>query len=755
MGIEKFFSSLNQNKIIPPIIFPLTKPLKTRYLFLDFNSIIHVKSKEITTKLNQILLTHILNQQSDELNKFNKEYHSKIIDIYAINDTIFDQLIITGVLNYVKHILTKYINSTDLEYFYIAIDGTPSKAKMIEQRKRRYMNYIIHESHKKIFEQQKSSLDQTRLTYEKQKYQWNTGNITPGTNFMLNLENQLVSNVMQKEINNICPNLKQYIFSGCGVPGEAEKKIVNYIKNLNYVERTVKSDNIVIYSPDSDVIILSMILHCNINNNAVSGLTMLRHNQQKNNYDFINIDLACKYLFNFVVNKCPNLVLLQDSIIMDICFIFTIFGNDFVAKIESYEVNHFFEVIILKYLQVLNTIFDEHGNIQYLITNHHNSKLTINQYCFMLFFKILALQESENLETIYLLNHYINIPKLAKQLNTTKLNFIKITDSCFKKIKLLKNAIINNQNLTSFIDDHEFCELLEKLFIIESTESNIILKFANYYKLHSKFPTLNLKLIKSHKTANSDITKNIIADKLKSMGLRLTKYDIELYKFDNMTDEYQKKLHAYHHDTGHISLDLENHCWIRQQKIVKHESTTLNRDQVINSYLEALMWVFQSYFNSYDDDETKFGDMWYYSLINAPFINEIIEYLNKNSNNPNFINQIYSGLSQYKIERTKYFTPIQQLLYVTPPFENSDLKYIPEPYKHFFRKSIYKNMKKLIDELFANRNTQINCKGALYLTKCHVKNVDFPISDADFIFEVSKIKSNVTPYRNIQIFSNS
>ena len=30
---------------------------------------------------------------------------------------------------YIIHIITNYINQDNLEYFYIAVDGTPSKAK--------------------------------------------------------------------------------------------------------------------------------------------------------------------------------------------------------------------------------------------------------------------------------------------------------------------------------------------------------------------------------------------------------------------------------------------------------------------------------------------------------------------------------------------------------------------------------------------------------------------------------------------------
>ncbi|MBT7630574.1 MAG: hypothetical protein HN597_12860, partial [Desulfobacula sp.] len=77
----------------------------------------------------------------------------------------------------------------------------------------------------------------------------------------------LSSQNFKDNVKNICRNIKGYLLSDTKYQGEGEMKILNCIRNLD------KKNNICVYSPDSDMIILLMLLKQNT--------LLLRYDQQK------------------------------------------------------------------------------------------------------------------------------------------------------------------------------------------------------------------------------------------------------------------------------------------------------------------------------------------------------------------------------------------------------------------------------------------------------------------------------------------
>ena len=140
MGIQKFFSSISKSSFVKN--FDKNKKISTEYFYIDFNSIIHVKSAEVISNLNY-LLWKIIKKKTDDgkLLKFIKLYDIKIGNsledfLKNVNKDKIDKIIINEVIKYVQnHLLQEMIDSEKLKYFYIAIDGVPSKAKMVEQKK--------------------------------------------------------------------------------------------------------------------------------------------------------------------------------------------------------------------------------------------------------------------------------------------------------------------------------------------------------------------------------------------------------------------------------------------------------------------------------------------------------------------------------------------------------------------------------------------------------------------------------------------
>ncbi len=439
MGIEKFFSSWSKSKIIPNVIFPLlpANPLICKYLCIDFNSIVHVKNRQVTSDLNKMLYLVTSGKGGSiktDLDAFNKKYNGNVEDVQNVTAEQLDSLVTTCVLNYVKTICSKYVDSKHVEHIMIAIDGVPSKAKMIQQRKRRYSKYILHYLQRDLLAKHKNKMTPERRVFEEKKYSWNTGNITPATPYITQLENIMMSDDFKKELMTLCPNLKNFIVSGTNVPSEGEKKIVNYLRTIPQADKNNLKNNIVFYSPDSDVIILSMLLETDIMaHKAVNGITMLRHNQQTNSYEHINIGLAAKHLHEYVQQKA-KLVLSKDNAIHDLCFIFTLFGNDFVPKIVSYDVGYFFEFIIDVYIATLKQdANNDNAAMQHLIVecfrdktiaNCKCNKMHINQHKLSTLFDLLAIHEKQNLQVTYLLNNFFNANKYINTFKSSKSSFI-------------------------------------------------------------------------------------------------------------------------------------------------------------------------------------------------------------------------------------------------------------------------------------------------------------------------------------------
>lgn len=119
---------------------------------------------------------------------------------------------------------------------YISFDGVAPRAKLDQQRQRRF---------KSAFQ---STI--TSKLYEKNDTPWSTASITPGTSFMKKLNSEIKAhfhNKFDKKDRNI-------IVSTSDDPGEGEHKLFQYIReNSNHSEETT-----VIYGLDADLIMLSI-----------------------------------------------------------------------------------------------------------------------------------------------------------------------------------------------------------------------------------------------------------------------------------------------------------------------------------------------------------------------------------------------------------------------------------------------------------------------------------------------------------------
>ena len=264
MGIPSYFNFILKNH---PNIIIHKKYISCDYLFIDANSLIYdcINELEFQISSNKIVYEKVYEKIINMMNTLN------------VNEKI-----------------------------YVCFDGVPPLPKMYQQKQRRFKSIMT-----------KTILDKTSM--------WNTNQITPGTNFMKNLDIFLTKKFAP---------IHKIIFNGSENPGEGEHKICHYIRSHgDKLENKTK----IIYGLDADLIMLGLILSCEFKNIFLYKET--RH------FDYIsNINKNELYYFNInklgleIDNIMHNLNISQS--IYDYILICFLCGNDFLPHLPSVNIRN-------------------------------------------------------------------------------------------------------------------------------------------------------------------------------------------------------------------------------------------------------------------------------------------------------------------------------------------------------------------------------------------------------------------------------
>jgi len=740
MGIEKFFSSIQENNITNldnPFSKKLEKNIDCTHLYIDFNSIVHKTSSIIVNDLNRIIF-HIINGDTNNPNI------ATILTTYDIDPSLLDpldpfphdyvgDLIIDRTMEYLKNIITNYVIPHGLETLYIAIDGVPSKSKIMEQKKRRYIGAFTRIYKDKLFEKYEDRLknDNIRYRYETSKIHFDKINISPGTIFMDKLNKQLSGINFETTLKELCPKIKTYIYSGMYEPGEGEKKIVDHLRSTDQ-----KYSKYVIYSPDSDVTLLSLLLNVKDHNgHHISTLQLLRMNQQRGDYDIIDIDKLSANIFNFVDDKLSKGIKRnKDNIIKDIVFIFTIFGNDFLPKIESFDVKYDFNTIINKYIELLN-------NGEYIIQNVDGiNKLKFGP--FVNIFKILAKDEDKQLQKVYISSHFHNYKRLKRILEVDDDNFISTINTFLENLRNFNGDIKKNKRvepiIQKWIGRKDFIIKLSKMVRFGIDDPNAFIRsYYKEYEMTNRLPKVRISFEKYNNSIIDEYHREKIKSTLIDNSLVVTKYDEETYQFENMLDQYTVKLNAQKLDLGNVYIDTHSYTF-KTENFEKSIQSYYNdffgiqkldsqgMKDLIDGYIEGLVWVFDYYFNNFDGEQNRNHALtWFYKYSRSPLLQHI--YTGIRERDQGWLDNIYDGLTKYRTPMMEYFNCLEHFMYASPI--EAIMDYIPKEYNEaakLYPSGIYD----AINEIFKrDTNDEIDCRGANFLSKCHLNAVYNNIND--------------------------
>jgi 5'-3' exonuclease len=799
MGIERFFNSILQNKIIKNKEnnndFVLQNKIAVDYIYIDFNSILYKVAYEIEKELNHLLYDIIYNdiiyknnpedKELSEINNVSQEiikkwnykpsnYSLEEFKNYFTEDLI-DKFSIIKVKYHLEHMISNIIDGSLIKKIIISMDGVPNMAKIVEQKKRRYNLYIINKLKKELYKEYKDKLDEKRRLFEENRYGFNRNKILAWHSFMKKVSQELTDSNYLEYLKNKYVHLEEFIFSGADIPGEGEKKIMEYILNNN------DDGKYIIYSPDSDVVILSIIL---ANKKTNSHFYMLHYEQNKLEYTIIDINKLIENIYSYINDKVGNHIkgkLDINNITDDIAVLFSMFGNDFIPRIESLDVRKDFMIIINKYCDILD---DSNPENIYYITYTNNNLTRINYQSLRNFMGKMSDIEYYLIKDTYMANNYNNYKKLKDELRVNNLyiwlinyihNMNSLLDNIYSWIEEINNKlkkgmgechiliepyikelykkqeeefikdflIIENKKGKGEENKKEKDQTLEEQFMEKIKSYFIIDNNTNYCKVH-----INLKL--KLRPFDNDIENKFHQENLEKLKvndfMEITEYDKDHYLMERMMGRFKKNLNAINKDVGKVVLSIIKKS--NTKKYYKITTTPYEKentkdyldyysiyfndkpnsekiDKSCEEYLTGLFWVTDFYFNKNDFNiNLNFVSTWFYKSHRPPLIREIAQYLYKNKylNNKEYNKQMKNLANNsivQLVKRDDFFNSKEHYYYITPKNslnEKNNMLIKDNEYSEF-----YPDLDKLVKEIYQSSNNNIiDCSTATYINKCNL-----------------------------------
>jgi len=349
------------------------------------------------------------------------------------NNMIIYELVYNKIINIIETLKPHGIT-------YVSFDGVAPVAKLVQQKQRRYKSNLIKE------------------VLDKPSTQWNTNNITPGTEFMNGL-NKYMKMQFQKN--------PKVIFSGSDEPGEGEHKICHYIRsNFNSKDNT---ENHCIYGLDADLIMLGLIL-------LRDGYNMFLYRETKY-FDYIpKIEKDEKYIFDlFHMGKQLCNSIKYDNMkgaINDYCFLCYLCGNDFLPHFSSINIrNNGIHYLIDAYTECGVHLINDQNKINWIEVN----KLFV------------FLSNNENQNTIENIHWKIEKSKNIRAKNSEeKLNILPLTDKdndiyILNNMEKYDDIVFNHHNMKKICKN--YLEMLEWTW--EYYNGNVLDTYLYYHFSHA------------------------------------------------------------------------------------------------------------------------------------------------------------------------------------------------------------------------------------------------------------------------------
>lgn len=313
MGIETFFSALAGATRKKHLMTPFRKQHADAILF-DFNSIIHRTSQILVEDLNRAM-RRLYSGHIEKAIALCKKYQDICEEAGHIvagetNPSILASVNINNVvIKAVVKLVHDYVSQLeDCKLVFLAMDGVPGYGKMREQKHRRYLGEVsatmaakIAKKHMDLFPSIGPTYPYDYKEYYAHKLSFSKSQITPGTQFMRDLCAYIRSET-------------EWILSDFDEFGEGEMKIINIMHT-----DIVQGKDVIVYSPDADMILLCLLEQ---GRNTKQHIKLLRYDQRTGEDTIVDISTLRGYIE-------------EHGNVEDLIFLFSVFGDDFVPRLEA------------------------------------------------------------------------------------------------------------------------------------------------------------------------------------------------------------------------------------------------------------------------------------------------------------------------------------------------------------------------------------------------------------------------------------
>ncbi|KAI9812956.1 MAG: hypothetical protein M1826_002739 [Phylliscum demangeonii] len=243
-----------------------------------------------------------------------------------------------AIFNYIEHLFGKI---KPKKLFFMAIDGVAPRAKMNQQRARRFRTALEVEVAK-----EKAIREGVEMPTEEA---FDSNCITPGTEFMAKLTKQLKYFINKKISEDAEWQGVEVVLSGHEVPGEGEHKIMEYIRLAKAQPDYDPNVRHCLYGLDADLIMLGLLSHdphfCLLREEVTFGRQGTKKSKELEHQNFylMHLCIVREYLeLEFQELKEPGVLDFpfdMERVIDDFILMAFFVGNDFLPNLPNLHIN--------------------------------------------------------------------------------------------------------------------------------------------------------------------------------------------------------------------------------------------------------------------------------------------------------------------------------------------------------------------------------------------------------------------------------
>ena len=320
---------------------------------------------------------------SEKVDNLYLDSNSIIYDVvYSITDPMSKHEFENEIISRVCLKLLSYLQRLQPSRVFIAFDGVPPKAKMKQQRERRYKGWLTSQ-------------------WLNEKKPWDTVQITPGTAFMKRLDQELVAFFEPYR-----SQYEEFHLSTSSEFGEGEHKLFSFIR---YYPDKHQQQHTMIYGLDSDLIILSLnhLYTCkriSLLREAPAFNVREKVKDKENELHTLNINQ---------LSECITEIMGKDRL-HDYIFMTLLLGNDFMPHFPALNLRTTgMDTLLNTYVECMQDKPMMLGEIQWNNVRHFITALKQKEHG--LFIKEQASRNNRNVDNTTLEKRVNNMPLLKRE----------------------------------------------------------------------------------------------------------------------------------------------------------------------------------------------------------------------------------------------------------------------------------------------------------------------------------------------------